>query len=241
MLQRDAILEQPSVCDPLGARMAQDAGFEAVTLAGYAIGAHLPLTGSLNFTEIERATLAITQACAVPVVIDADVTWTDAGSVADAVLRLERVGAAAVQVGSQHLPDGLPFFARAERRKAHCDLVDRVEAAVSARGELLIVARCDVEGEDYPGTVRRARDLVAAGADGLVVWAADDRDLRQLPIDLAGTPLIYAVPDVGACARSVFPVAQLASWGYRGVRNKYHGCYCARMLERSAADVAPTQ
>lgn len=221
--------------------MAQDAGFEAVTLAGYAIGAHLPLTGRMTFGEIERATSAITQACAVPVVIDADVAWTDAGSIVAAVRRLERAGAAAVQVGSQHLPDGLPFSARAERRTAHGDLVRRVRAAVSAREDMLILARCDVASGDYPGAVARARDLVAAGADALVVWAEDGRYLRQLPAELAGTPLIYAGPDVTTCTRSVFPVAQLSEWGYRGVRNKYHGCYCARMLQRSGAGAVPSR
>ncbi len=228
LLARPVILEQPAICDPLGARLAQDAGYEAVSLAGYAIGAHLPLGSQLLLDDIERAVRAVTRACDLPLMLDADAGWGDGQQLTIAIARLETAGVAAIQVDSQHLPAGAPVNLAAERRRSHADLLQRVRTASVARHHALVVARCDVgPGPRYREAVDDAKALLSAGADAILVHGAA-ADLRRLPRDLPGATLIYTGPLPAVSGQSVFSPGVLEQWGYSAISNKYHRCYCSR-------------
>jgi 2-methylisocitrate lyase-like PEP mutase family enzyme len=228
LLDRPAILELPAVCDPLGARLARDAGYEAVALAGYAVGAHLPPGITFSLEAVERAAGAVIRACGLPLLLDADAGSAAPGQLSRAVARLEAAGAAAIQVSSQHVPDRAPVSLAGERQRGHAGLVHRVQTARTARDHILVMARCDVlPGPGYGESVRRAAALLAAGADALLVHAAE-AELRHLPNDLPDARLIYTGPLTGSSGRSVFPAEQLQRWGYRGLSNKYYRCYCQR-------------
>jgi methylisocitrate lyase len=228
LLGRPAILEQPAVCDPFSARLARDAGYQAVTLPGYAIGAHLPLTCELSLDDIERAARAVIRAAGLPVLLDADVGWGGTEQLPAAVARLEAAGVAAIEVSSQHVPDQAPFSPALERRRAQASLLRRVADARAARDHLLIMARCDVTpGRGYDDVLDRARGLLAAGADAILVHGAGD-GLRRLPRDLPGATLIYTGPASAASGPSAFPAPVLERWGYRALTPKYHRCYCSR-------------
>ena len=237
LLTGPRILELPSICDPLGARLAQEAGFDAVALAGFAIGAHMPLTRSLSIDDVERATAAVAAACSVPLLVDADAGWGSADQVPAAVTRLEAAGGGAVQLSSQHIPDRVPFTDSVERRIARRELVDRVSAAVAAREQMLVMARCDVAEDDYDEALSHADDLLVAGADAILVYSAREADVRRLPTDLGPAPLIYAGHPRETCGRSVHDAERLEQWSYRGVRSKYHRCYCARMVDQTRGRV----
>jgi 2-methylisocitrate lyase-like PEP mutase family enzyme len=232
LLADGPILELPSICDPLGARLAQEAGYEAVALAGYAVGAHMPLTRSLSIDDVERATAAVAAVCSVPLLVDADAGWGSADQVPDAVARLAAAGAGAVQLSSQHIPDRVPYSDRAERRISRRELVDRVSAAAGARDQILVMARCDVAEDDYDEAVRHVEDLLTAGADAILVYSACEDEVQRLPNDLSFAPLIYAGHPEETFGLSVRDTKQLEQWSYRAVRNKYHRCYCARMLDQ---------
>src|ERR1700743_3015687 len=104
LLAGPGILELPTVCDPLGARTAAAAGFAAVTLPGFAVGAHLPGDTLLTLADVERAVGRVADAGGVPVLLDADTGWIPPADLPAAVRRLARAGAAAVRLSTQHLP-----------------------------------------------------------------------------------------------------------------------------------------
>lgn len=232
LLTRPAILDQPAICDPLGARLAADAGYEAVALGGYAIGAHLPLTSELSFDDVERAAVAVIRACGLPVLLDADIGWGGTADIHRAVARLEAAGVAAVAVTSQHLPAQVPFNDAAERGRGRAELLGRVRAARAAGTRLLVMARCAApDGGRYDDALAEAAGLLEAAADAILLHAPADQ-LARFPRDLPGATLIYAGspgpgPEVSA--------AQLQEWGYRGLSRQYHRCYCARSPARRAA------
>jgi 2-methylisocitrate lyase-like PEP mutase family enzyme len=214
LLDRPAILELPAVCDPLGARLARDTGYEAVALAGYAIGAHLPPGVTFSTEAIERVASAVVRACGIPLVLDTDAGPAAAGQLSLAVARFEAAGVAAIQVSSQH---------------AHAELLRRIETACTARDHILVMARCDVlPGPGYAESARRAAALLAAGADAILVHAAEP-ELCRLPEDLPGARLICTGPPTASFGQSVFAAEQLEHWGYSGLSNKYYRCYCPRM------------
>jgi len=240
LLARPAILEQPAVCDPLTARLARDAGYEAVTLTGPAIGAHLPAGSAADLDDVERAASAVVTACAVPLLLDADALWGDAAALAAAVTRLDAAGVAAIGVSSQYLPDHAPVSLRAERRCAHADLLQRVRTACAARKHALVMARCDVIGELGYGDAReRAAALLAAGADGILVHTAYEDDLRRLPQDLPGATLICTGSPTAGCEQTFFAPDVLERWGFSAISNKYHRCYCSRLKPVTRRASAP--
>jgi methylisocitrate lyase len=237
LLSRPGILEQPAICDPLSARLARDSGYEAVAMAGHAIGAHRAMTRAPSFDDIEQAARGVTRACGIPVLLAADAEWGDGGQVRVVVGRLEAAGVAAIQLSSPHVLDPAPASLAAEHRRAQAGLLRRVESARAAREHALIMARCDVlPAFGYEEALDRAAALLAAGADALLVHGGDD-ELRRLPQDLPGATLIYAAPPEAGCMRSVFPAQLLEQWGYSAVSNQYHRCYCAR-IQRPARDEA---
>lgn len=229
LLDRPGILELPAVCDPLGARLARDAGYEAVALAGYAIAAHLPLGSTFSIEAVERAACAVARACGIPLLLDADAGPAAAGQLGRDVARLEAAGVAAIQVSSQHVPDCAPVCLARERQRAHAELLQRVETACAVRDHILVMARCDVlPGLEYAESAGQAATLLAAGADAILVHAAE-AELRCLPKDLPGARLIYTGPLTASCGQAVFPAQQLEQWGYSGLSNKYYRCYCPRL------------
>jgi methylisocitrate lyase len=226
LLARPAILDQAVVCDPLGARLAADAGYQAVTLGVAAIGAHLPLTSELSLADIEQAAMAVVRACGLPVLLDADLGWGGAGDIPRALARLEAAGLAAVTVTSQHLPARVPFTEAAEHGRAHAGRLLRISAARAAGTSLLVLARCTVPaGRGYDDALAEAAGLLEAGADALLLHAPPG-PLRRLAADLPGATLICT----GSPGAGPGPgPADLQAWGYQGLTRQYHRCYCARM------------
>jgi 2-methylisocitrate lyase-like PEP mutase family enzyme len=235
LLDRTAILDQPAVCDPLSARLAREARYEAVNLGGYAIGAHLPLTSELSLDDIEQAARAVIRACGLPLLLDADIGWGGIEDLPAAVVRLEAAGVAAIQLASQHVPAQVPFSPAAERERAHADLTDRVRTARAAREHVLVMARCAIApGGSYREAVGQARDLLESGADAILVQAGGD-ELRQFARDLPGATLICAGSPAPGCGQTI-PARLLEQWGYSALSRQYYRCYCARMQRPSGAN-----
>src|SRR5215472_9377712 len=97
--QRQA-LTVPGVANALFARVAEDAGFEAIYVTGAGIAnMHLgaPDIGLTTLTELADAVAAIADAVSLPLVVDADTGFGNAVNTVRAVRVLERSGAAGIQ------------------------------------------------------------------------------------------------------------------------------------------------
>jgi methylisocitrate lyase len=237
LLAGPGILELPTVCDPLGARTAAAAGFTAVTLPGFAVGAHLPGDGLLSLADVEHAVGRVAAAGGVPVLLDADTGWVPLADLPAAVRRLAGAGAAAIRLSGQHVPAAVPFQDPVEHRRAHDDLLRRVAVAAAADADLVVTVRCDVDTEGYDTAVERAAALLAAGAEALLVGSTDETVLRRLPAEFPDAWLIHATGPVRPGRPATYPVDRLATWGYAGVGNQYHHCYCARLAPLVAGEV----
>ena len=152
------------------ARMAERVGFKALYLSGGGVAAN-----SLGMPDLAISTLEdvltdvrrITEVTTLPLLVDIDTGWGSAFNIARTIRAMAKAGAAAVhmedQVGAKrcgHRP-GKEVVSKDE-------MVDRVRAAVDARGDrsFVIMARTDalaVEGLD--AAIERAVAYVEAGAD----------------------------------------------------------------------------
>src|SRR6266404_2226007 len=152
------------------ARMAERVGFKAIYLSGGGVAAGslgLPDLGITTLDDVLTDVRRITDACGLPLLVDADTGFGSAFNIARTVKSLIKFGAGAMHIEDQvqakrcgHRP-GKEIVSRDE-------MVDRIKAAVDARTDpdFVIMARTDalaVEGLD--AAIGRAVAYVEAGAD----------------------------------------------------------------------------
>jgi methylisocitrate lyase len=150
--------------------MARRVGYKALYLSGGGVAANslgIPDLGISTMEDVLTDARRIVDATGMPLLVDIDTGWGGAFNIARTVRAFERAGVAAVhmedQVGQKrcgHRP-GKEVVPAAE-------MVDRVKAAVDARGDdaFVLMARTDaaaVEGID--AAIDRACAYVEAGAD----------------------------------------------------------------------------
>jgi 2-methylisocitrate lyase-like PEP mutase family enzyme len=218
-LAAPGIILAPGVYDAFTAMLAERAGFEALYLSGASVAytrLGRPDIGLVTETELEETLSRIAERVTTPVVVDADTGFGNALNVQRTVKRLERAGAAAIQIEDQSLPkrcghlDGKQLVSAAE-------MAGKVKAAVDARAsaDTLIIARTDavaVEGLDP--ALERAEGYLAAGADVLFVEALrSEADMRAATARFgAKVPLLANMVEGGKTP--VLPVADLDRLGF---------------------------
>lgn len=193
----------PGATDAMGARLVERAGFSAgyLTGAGLANATYgLPDIGLISLAEVADHVDRVANAVRIPLVVDADTGYGNAVSVMRTVQKLERAGAAGIQLEDQEMP----------KRCGHFDshslipgdhMAAKIVAARQARQDeaTVIIARTDarsVHGIDE--AIRRGRLCVEAGADVLFIEAPRTREeLELVGRELAGTPLLVNVVEGG--------------------------------------------
>jgi 2-methylisocitrate lyase-like PEP mutase family enzyme len=214
-----AIVLAPGVYDAFSALLAQAAGFEALYLSGASVAytrLGRPDIGLVTETELEETLSRISERVRTPIIVDADTGFGNALNVQRTVKRLERAGAAAIQLEDQTSPkrcghlDGKSLIGAAE-------MAGKIRAAVDARAAAgtLIVARTDavaVEGLDP--ALDRAEAYLAAGADVLFVEALrSEAEMRAATGRFAGrAPLLANMVEGGKTP--VKPAAELSRLGF---------------------------
>ena len=192
LLSRREIAIAPGIYDSLGALLVAEAGFETVYVSGASIAYARfgkPDIGLLGLTDVAATVAAIAERVDLPIIVDADTGFGNALNVMQAVQRLEREGAAAIQLEDQTFPKRCGHL-RGKTVIAADEMVGKVKAAVDARRDsgTLIIARTDaatVEGVD--AAIDRAEQYAEAGADMLFVEApASKAELQQIVDRFAG-------------------------------------------------------
>jgi 2-methylisocitrate lyase-like PEP mutase family enzyme len=187
----------PGAYDALSARLAEQAGFDAVYMTGFGASASLlgrPDVGLLSFGEMVDHARRLVQAVAVPVIADADNGYGNPITVLRTVREYETAGVAALHLEDQVSPKKCGHMEGKHVIPAS-EMVEKVRAAVEARrsDDLVIIARTDaraVEGLD--AALERARRYREAGADALFVEAPEsEREVEAVAEAFPDTPLLF--------------------------------------------------
>jgi methylisocitrate lyase len=152
------------------AMLAERAGFRALYLSGAGVANAafgLPDLGLTTLNDVCEEIRRITQATALPLLVDADTGWGNAFMVARTIREMTRAGAAGCHLEDQvqakrcgHRP-GKELVSAAE-------MCDRIKAATDARSDeyFVVMARTDARAnEGLNAAIERAHSYVAAGAD----------------------------------------------------------------------------
>jgi methylisocitrate lyase len=184
------------------ARLGAACGFKALYLSGGGVAANslgVPDLGISTMDDVLVDVRRITDACGLPLLVDADTGWGGAFNIARTVRSLIKFGAAGLHIEDQvqakrcgHRP-GKEIVSKQE-------MVDRIKAAVDARTDrqFVIMARTDalaVEGMER--AVERAVACTEAGADMVFPEAVTELHMYRRFKDAVGVPILANITEFG--------------------------------------------
>jgi 2-methylisocitrate lyase-like PEP mutase family enzyme len=194
LIGRDLPVLVPLALDPLSARLAEAAGFEALYLGGGAMGyVKTGTEANLSLTQLAHAGLEIGAATRLPVILDGTCGWGDPMHVRHTIAVTEAAGFAAIEIEDQVLPKRVHHHIDVEHLVPTELMVQKIEEAVAARTDpdLVIIGRtnaCRTDGVD--AALRRAEAYKGAGADMLLLLPSDPEQARVIGERIEG-PLVY--------------------------------------------------
>lgn len=211
----------PGIYDAYGARLVQEAGFEAAYLTGNGVSACLlgrPDVGLVDLTLVAAHARRVASAIELPLVCDADTGYGNAVAVRRTVEEFEAAGAAAIHLEDQVSPKRCAHLPGARAVVGLEEALGRIEAALAARRDpdFLIVARTDAaEALGLDEAIRRARAFRAAGADAVFVELKGGRaigeQLRRVVEEVQAPCLV----NMGAAGLEALGPDELARLGVR--------------------------
>jgi methylisocitrate lyase len=219
------------------ARMAQACGYQALYLSGGGVAANslgMPDLGISTMDDVLTDVRRITEACTLPLLVDADTGWGGAFNIARTVRSFIKFGAAGLHIEDQvqskrcgHRP-GKEIVAQEE-------MVDRIKAAVDARTDsgFVIMARTDalaVEGIDK--AIERAIACVEAGADMIFPEAMTELSMYRRFKDAVKVPILANITEFGHT-----PLYTRDELGTVGVDIVLHCCSAYRAMNAAALAV----
>lgn len=222
MLKSPGIIHAPIAYDPLSAKIAEQAGFRALDIGGYALGASSCVPEPLlSLEEIAMATRRITGAVSIPVMVDGGAGYGDAVHVMRTVQHLEQAGAAAVHIEDQVFPKRVHYHKGQEHVIPAEEMCEKIRYAAKSRRDaaFVIAARTDAMRTDgFAEGIRRANLYAEAGADMIMIFPNNIDEARQAPREVR-TPLIYVNSEGNRLGRPILGVRELEDMGYKMVND----------------------
>ncbi len=183
-----------SVFDAMSARLAEDAGFEAVMLAGSV--ASMAVLGApdlilLTLSEFAEQAHRICRATRLPLLVDADHGYGNALNVMRTVEELEHAGVSALSIEDTVLPAA--FGEKTASLTSVAEGAGKMRAAVSARCDPALIIAGRTSALAIAGTedaVARCKAYEAAGVDALFLVGAKTRAQLEAISSVTRLPLI---------------------------------------------------
>ena len=219
LIERPGVVVVPGTYDALTARIAEQAGFEAIYATGAGISnAHLGLgdVGLLTVDELLRTIKPMCERTNIPLIVDADTGFGGYLNVQRTVRELEHAGTAAIQLEDQMFPKRCGHF-RGKRMVAVGEMIGRLSAAVDARRDprLLIIGRTDARAsEGLEAAIDRIHRYFEAGADiGFVEAPQTVEEVRAVADAFKGKPMLLNLVEGGKTP--LFSAAELDQMGFK--------------------------
>jgi methylisocitrate lyase len=236
LIEAEEILVLPGIFDALSARLAAEAGFQAVVGGGYAATASLigaPDIGQLGLAEMADHYRRLSDAVDIPILADADTGFGDSVNVARTVRTYERAGVAALIIEDQVAPKRCGHM-DGKRVISVAEMIAKIKAALDARvdGDMMIVARTDARAiEGLEAAVERAQLYRAVGADMIFVEAPLSTDeMAYICSDIAAPCLAN---NVEGGKTPILSAERLQEIGYAAVAFPVSASYVAAKALRS--------
>ena len=182
--------------------LAERSGHKCIYLSGSGVASASYGIPDLGLTSLEDVLVdvrRISQSTSLPLLVDIDTGWGDGSDISHSIKKMIEAGAAAV-----HLEDQIEAKRCGHRPNKKLitadEMCERIKTAVQGRGdsELFIIARTDAfASEGINGCIKRARDYIDAGADGIFLEAITSlQDYKKLK-DAIQKPILANITEFG--------------------------------------------
>jgi carboxyvinyl-carboxyphosphonate phosphorylmutase len=187
----------PGCYDALGARLIEQAGFDAAYMTGFGTTAGLlgrPDVGLLGLSEMVDNARRIASAIDLPLLADADTGYGNQINVIRTVQEYERAGVAGIHIEDQVLPKKCGHMENKQVIDA-TEMVGKVAAAAAARqdDDFVLITRTDARApHGLDEAIDRGHRFHEAGADVLFIEALEGVDeIERVATEFADVPLIF--------------------------------------------------
>jgi methylisocitrate lyase len=198
--------------------MAEKCGHKALYLSGGGVAAcslGTPDLGISTLHDVLEDARRITDASALPLLVDIDTGWGGAFNISRCIREMIRTNVAGVHIEDQvmqkrcgHRPN--------KAIVSQGEMVDRVKAAVDGRTDdsFVIMARTDALAvEGMQSAIDRAQACVEAGADMIFPEAMTELEQYKKFVEAVNVPVLANITEFGATP--LFTNEQLASVGVK--------------------------
>jgi phosphonopyruvate hydrolase len=217
--------------NPLAAKLAERAGFDAIWGSGFELAAShavpdasiLPMSAHLEMTRAIAATVSI------PLIADIDTGFGNAINVSYAIPQFEAAGASAVVMEDKTFPKDTSLRDGGRQELARIDeFQGKIAAACAARGDrrFMLIARVEalIAGLGQEEAQRRARAYEEAGADAILIHSKSKTpgEIQEFVRGWAGrVPLVLvptAYPQLTEAAIAALGKVGLVIYGNHAIR-----------------------
>ena len=219
LLRAKTFLHMPAVYDALGARLVEQARFEAVYSGGYVTGASRAVTEPL-LTMTEQITLAADAAAAVdiPMVVDAGAGFGEPLHTMRTVREFIRAGIAGVHIEDQLFPKRAHYHTYHVHEITPEEFGEKIQYACRERNQVdpdfVIIARSDSCREfGLDVAVDRVNRGADAGADLGLLFPRTVEETERAP-RVCRIPLVYVMSRGNRDQRPIFSRQDLQQMGY---------------------------
>ena len=203
MIKSKKPLVIPGVYDAIGAKIAENVGFDAMFQTGYGTSATLfgmPDYGFIGATETVDNARRISNAISVPLIVDSDTGYGNALSVWKLVKELEAAGAAGIFLEDQKWPKRCGHM-QGKDVISQEEYTEKLGAAIDAREnkDFVIVARTDSRAtEGLDKAIERGLENKKTGADAVFIEAPKSLDeMKRIGKEIKA-PLVANMIEGGA-------------------------------------------
>lgn len=221
LLQRREILVIPGVYDCLGAKIAEQSGFEVLATSGFGIAAStlgVPDYGLLTATEMLDSVGRIAQSINIPLIADLDTGYGNVLNVIRTVKEAVKLGISGILLEDQEWPKKCGHF-EGKKVISMTEHISKIRAAVEARGEsqLVIIGRTDARAVlGLEAAIERGKAYFEAGADVIFIEAPQSKEeLIKIAEALPNIPLVANMIEGGKTPE--LTATELQEIGYKVV------------------------
>src|SRR5438105_5226212 len=216
-MRGNELIVAPVVFNPIMARLAEDAGFQALYLSGGTLGWVKCVTeANLTLPEMAEVAVDMRAACKLPIVLDAGGGWGDPVHLHRTVALAEAAGFQAIEIEDQLLPRRVEHHVGIDHLVPTEFFVAKLKEALVARTDpnLVVIARTNARrAGGLEEAIRRGEAFAEAGADMVFCFTRNPEEVRMVG-ERVPPPLMTFAP-VDGFASSKLSRADFAKLGFR--------------------------
>lgn len=211
------IVKIPGAHNGLAARIAKQAGFEALYLSGaaYTASRGLPDLGIVYSNELASRAADIIRSSGLPLLVDIDTGFGGVLNVARTAKELVDAKVAAVQIEDQMLPKKCGHLNGKKLVEAP-EMMEKIKMIKQVAPSLVVVARTDARSvEGMEALIQRANFYIEAGADAIFPEALTSEEEFRAASNSIHAPLLANMTEFGRTP--YYTAEEFEQWGFRMV------------------------